>query len=151
MINSPVIFYLNTYGVFILYLISLFFIWFVERKKEKALHVLLSGGVAGIAALVIKKITSIPRPYLVEGLAPLAGYFSWSSFPSLHTTLAFALSVTVFLHQKKLGLVLLIISLFIGIGRVYANVHYPVDIIFGAFLGSGIAFLIDHYHLKNYT
>jgi len=49
-----------------------------------------------------------------------------SAFPSGHTAQAFALAVTIFMHDKKIGWFFLIGALAIGVARVLANVHYPV-------------------------
>ena len=72
------------------------------------------------------------------------------SFPSEHMTWAFAISVTVFMHDRRVGWYFLAIAIFIGIARVLANVHYPVDIIGGAFLGTLSAVLVEKIHLFNF-
>lgn len=68
------------------------------------------------------------------------------SFPSEHTIIAFALSTTVFLHDRKVGWAFLVSSLLIGIARVLANVHYPIDIVGGAFLGTIVAVIVERMH-----
>lgn len=68
------------------------------------------------------------------------------AFPSSHSAEAFALAVTVFMHDRKVGWWFLISALTIGIARVVANVHYPVDIIGGAFLGTIIAVIVEKVH-----
>ena len=71
-----------------------------------------------------------------------------SAFPSEHTVIAFALAVTVFMHDRKVGWVFLICAILIGIARVIANVHYPIDIIGGAFLGTIVAVLVEKIHFR---
>lgn len=57
------------------------------------------------------------------------------SFPSDHTTVAFALATVVFLHNRKWGIVSYIIALLIGISRIYVGVHYPTDVVGGMIVG----------------
>lgn len=71
------------------------------------------------------------------------------AFPSMHTALSFALSVTIFLHDRKVGWFYLIAALFVGTGRVLANVHYPVDILGGAFIGTLVAVVVEKTHMFN--
>ena len=92
-------------------------------------------------ATVVNPIT--PIAVAIAGLAGLA------SFPSTHTALAFSLATTVALHQPYLGVFLLVISALIGIGRVAANVHFPVDIAFGVLLGVLVGVFFDQIHFKN--
>jgi undecaprenyl-diphosphatase len=70
-----------------------------------------------------------------------------SAFPSAHTALAFGLAVTLFLHDRKVGWIYLIGALTIGVARVLANVHYPIDILGGAFIGTLVAVLVEKPHL----
>ena len=69
------------------------------------------------------------------------------AFPSQHAALAFALGVTIFMHDRKVGWFYLIGAIAIGIARVVANVHYPVDIIGGALLGTLVAVIVEKIHL----
>jgi len=57
------------------------------------------------------------------------------SFPSDHTTIVFALSMAIFFYNKKLGSLLLFLSLLVGLSRIYTGVHYPLDVYGGAIVG----------------
>lgn len=145
MINSPIIFFLNTHGVFLLYLIVLSYLWFIKKSKEEAIHILISAVVAGAVALITKDLFNIPRPYMVDGVLPLAGdSVHTSSFLSLHSTLAFCLATTVALHQRKMGIILFLAAALVAMGRVLAFVHYPVDVVAGAILGTAVALLLEN-------
>jgi undecaprenyl-diphosphatase len=74
----------------------------------------------------------------------------WSSFPSDHAVLSFTLSVGILHISKKIGIFSIIYSLlFISFPRIYLGLHYPTDIIAGAFIGIMIYTLIHHYFLKS--
>jgi undecaprenyl-diphosphatase len=58
-----------------------------------------------------------------------------SSFPSGHSTFAFALAFSIFWYDKKSGIIFIILAILVALGRVLVGVHYPLDILFGALLG----------------
>lgn len=141
------IYFLNTHGVFVLFIVVTGWLWFFEKSKESARHVLLAGVLAGVVALLLKELFDVPRPYVMQGLLPLAGYsVRTSSLPSMHTALAFALATTVALHQRKAGIILLLIAALIGFGRIIARVHYPVDVAVGAVIGTATSLIIENFH-----
>jgi len=130
---------------------GLLVLWFIDGKikKEQVIHALLACTIAWSIAFLIKHFFPTLRPYMINGretdvfARPVDG-----AFPSGHTVLAFALAVTVFLHDRKIGWWFLASALLIGIARVVANVHYPVDIIGGAFLGTIVAVVVEKLHFN---
>ena len=67
---------------------------------------------------------------------------SWSSFPSDHAVLFFTLAAGLWLISRPIGLIALFHAIFVVcLPRIYLGLHYPTDIIAGAFLGIGIALL----------
>lgn len=139
------IYFLNTVGVFIFVAAIFTYLLFIQKNRREALEVLLSVIIAGIASILLKELFSEPRPFLMSTKEPLAGLDYMSSFPSFHTSLAFAAATTVFYRQKTLGTILLIIGLIIGIGRILANVHYPIDIAFGILIGVLTALFFEQF------
>lgn len=136
-----------------------FFIWFLfvglavlwvvdgKIKKEQVVHALFACLFAWVIAFLIKHFFPTVRPFMINGreidvlMRPTDG-----AFPSEHTTLAFALAVTVFMHDRKIGWWFLGGALVVGVARVLANVHYPIDIVGGAFLGTIIAVIVERMH-----
>ena len=59
---------------------------------------------------------------------------SWS-FPSGHTSSAFAAMVPVFIYNKKAGVPAVIFAFLMGFSRVYVEVHYSTDVIAGILVG----------------
>lgn len=57
------------------------------------------------------------------------------SFPSHLAAVESALAGIVLFYNRKAGIVMLVITVLAGLGRVYAGVHYPIDIVGGMALG----------------
>ena len=61
---------------------------------------------------------------------------SWSSFPSDHSVLFFALATGLFLAWRRMGWFMYLYTIvFIAFPRVYLGYHYPSDVLAGALLG----------------
>ena len=90
-----------------------------------------------VVNLFLKNVIARIRPYdAMEQIRCLVEPQMDYSFPSGHTAIAFAASVPVFiLSSKRLGVVMLIFSVLMGLSRIYVCVHYPTDVIGGAVIG----------------
>lgn len=129
---------------------GLIVLWVVDGKikKEIVIHAVFSALIAWIFTEVLKNFVPMARPFQLNGLDPLTLTFPVdNAFPSTHTAAAFAMSVTVYLHDKKVGMLYLVMAGLVGVARIMANVHYPVDIIAGAFLGSLVSYFSEKKHL----
>ena len=81
------------------------------------------------------------RPYIDLHLPHLLTDTAYS-FPSGHTIFMFALATGVYRVNKKLAYWLFASGALIGLARVAGGVHYPSDILGGALLGTGTAYLL---------
>ena len=150
--NSIVIFFAD-YAIFLLF--ALLPVLWVQKKREMVLHAVISAFIAWLIGKLVawligkflKDFFAVPRPFVTNGSTPLAGYFSDGSFPSNHTAAAFAISVSIFLHRHKWGILLIIFSLAIGLIRILGGVHYPLDILGGIAIGSLVAWLAHRLHV----
>ncbi len=94
---------------------------------------------------VLKNVIARPRPYDFD--PALSHRLAWGemstdySFPSGHTLASFEASVGLFLYHRKWGIAALILAFFVCVSRLFLLVHYPSDVLAGAILGTGFAFL----------
>ena len=70
------------------------------------------------------------------------------AFPSGHATFFAALAMYIFFLNKKAGYVFMISALLVGLARIAAGVHFPVDILGGFVLGSTIALFVNYFVKK---
>jgi len=100
------------------------------------------GIASGFANLVAKPLTTRRRPEREE-LEQLARRHvpmpRSSSFPSGHTASAFAFATGVGQVAPALSAPLRVLATLVGYSRVHTGVHYPADVLAGAFIGVSAA------------
>jgi len=115
-----------------------------EKKKSRLsfLYVALSIGLAGLVSYTCKKLTSIPRPYEVDARIAQWSVGGGYSFPSGHTTEAFASAIAlIFLFKNwKMALPVLTWASLVAFSRIYLGVHYPFDILGGILIGLTVSY-----------
>ena len=130
--------------------LGLLVLWFIDGrvKKELVLHVVVAMIVSWVVSEMIKSFFPVLRPYHVNGKIPMTlTLHDDGSFPSTHSAVAFSLATTVWMHSKKYGLVFVFCAAGVSLGRVLSNVHYPFDVVGGAFFGVLIAMFINKLHV----
>ncbi|KKQ37016.1 MAG: bacitracin transport permease BCRC [Candidatus Woesebacteria bacterium GW2011_GWA1_37_7] len=141
--------FLASFLIWFLFL-GLFILWLVDGKikKEVVLHAVLASMVSWVISLGLKSLLPFPRPFMINNLPPLTltTPTSLTSFPSAHSTVAFAIATSVWLHNKKWGLFFITGACLVGLGRVASNVHFFVDVIGGALIGISASYIIKKLH-----
>ena len=131
--------------------------WFRVNKYQPFVQVhLVSTLFACLIAIVFARALALLLPFRFRPLhddslvfmlpfdMKLTELEGWSAFPSDHAVLFYALSTGMFYISKKVGIFSLVYTtLFIGLPRAYLGLHYPTDIIGGAFIGIVIALLCN--------
>jgi undecaprenyl-diphosphatase len=104
---------------------------------------LVSLGIAsGFANLVAKPLTSRRRPSRKEAEELASRHVQMprsSSFPSGHAASAFAFATGAGNAQPLLSAPLRALATLVGYSRVHTGVHYPADVLAGAFIGVSAA------------
>lgn len=114
------------------------------RKKTRRTGLLcfLSIGVELLLVNVaLKNLVGRERPFQkIDGLEVLCRRPRDYSFPSGHTAVSFAAATAVFAGgYKRFGTLLLLYATLVGFSRMYLGVHYPTDVLAGAFIGASSA------------
>lgn len=134
--------------VLVAILVLIFVFKSAKLSRFMVLVALVSAAVSrGIITNVIRFFYHHPRPFdalAVKQLIPESGY----SFPSGHAAFYFALSMGVYLYNKKLGTAFFAVSALMGIARIFAGVHWPADILGGALVGIVTTLLVNFYARK---
>lgn len=146
-------------GLMIAIIVGALIVFFIHDKDWKrrkwvdwlreVVTIALSTSIAFLVAVIVKEIVLIPRPFVIYDMVqPLVTETPYSSFPSGHATVFFALAMSVYLYHKKLGYFFFVCALLIALSRVFAGVHYPVDILVGSLIGILISYLSTIFFLK---
>lgn len=124
--------------IFIIVLIGAYaLIRYVPKKQRYVTYCFVL--MAGLTSLLIAKLAgaiyqpSTVRPFVELGVSPQAAYINNPGFPSDHVLFAAAITFAVLFaaKQRKLALILALLTVIMGMGRVLALVHTPTDILGG--------------------
>ena len=156
--------WLNKIFKFITLLGDVGFIWFViafillffKKTRKGAIIMVVSLGVGYVFNnLLLKNLFMRDRPFAVNeefkqfilsiGLELPEG----TSFPSGHAFSSFLCATLLFLYNKKLGFITFPLAFLIALSRVYLCVHYPTDVLAGAFIGA--LFAVNVYFIGNFV
>lgn len=111
-------------------------------RRAARLGLAALGIASGSANLIAKPLSSRGRPARSESEDLARRHVRMprtSSFPSGHTASAFAFATAVGKRQPTLSVPLQAIATAVGYSRVHTGVHYPADVLAGAFIGVGAA------------
>lgn len=138
--------FLADYLAYILVAVSLIGLVMWQKTAEEKIRAFVGAVVAlivsrGVIVELVRLIYPHPRPLVaLSGVHQLLTETS-SSFPSGHATFFFALSAFIYCHNKTWGTIFFILSGLMGLARVVAGVHYPLDILGGTVLGILVGFV----------
>lgn len=127
--------------------VTIFFIGLARGDKDLEMKAYETGASLLIAAgsgLVLKEIVRRDRPFVkFPGIFFKKQNESGYSFPSNHTSLAFATATSLSLAFPRWYVIApsFVFATATGYSRLYLGVHYPSDVLAGAIIGAGSAFL----------
>lgn len=123
------------YGLMIILLLD--FLWWPNYRQRLCLFFsLLSAVSSWLVANLAKLAWSYPRPFVwFDQGSELFQVGAWEAWPSGHSAWFAALTTSLFLTKSKWRWWALLSTILIGLARVSAGVHWPVDILSGYLLG----------------
>jgi undecaprenyl-diphosphatase len=145
----------NDYFVPALIALIAFGVWFSGLTPEKRrrnqwgfIFAVCGVGCASLILLLIDAFYFRPRPYVLypQVLAQVDRLFyqpTVSSFPSYPAALTFAFAFGIWLANRKVGTILLVLAALMSLARIYVGVHYPLDILAGILIGVGATYLFS--------
>lgn len=143
------------------------YLWLkTEKTANRRFKLLVKTVLTAVVALAINQVIGFiyfrPRPFVFHQVNLLVGRSTDASFPSDHTTFAAAFTGALFKEGRLLAVIMAIFTVILGISRVYAGAHYPLDVLGGIFTGimgnylvslfwPGINCLVDQIAGKQYN
>ena len=129
-------------GPIIAALIPLVFILFGFMKKNrkiwmKGFMIAAPYLLAVVLTNSVKAIVARPRPFSTFSFIQKLSDGGSGSFPSGHTSDVFSIAVIVSVFFPRLGVIIPIFiwAILVGYSRMDLGVHYPTDVLSGAFVG----------------
>jgi undecaprenyl-diphosphatase len=137
----------DSHYVFVGFLLVLFFMparWTSPNLRRGVVAAVFAAAVGLVVAHGITLLWDRPRPFVAHPHSThlLISHARDASFPSDHTTGAFAIAVSLLLRSRKVGLIALAFAALVAIARVGVGVHYASDVLAGALVGTAAALLI---------
>ena len=142
---------LSEYLVFVVIALSLGWLVYCVYQQNKRLFdfkrfvkdLMLQGiallvipvGVATIISEAISKFYLRQRPFAVmSDIKLLVPHSADGGMPSHHMVFMASAALMVYLSNKRLGVILIGLSLISGVARISAGIHYPSDVLAGILL-----------------
>jgi undecaprenyl-diphosphatase len=125
-------------------------LWFVARPsgsarpKIAAVSAAAAAGLALVVNVLLGHLWYHPRPFVSHPRETvlLVHHAADNSFPSDHASVAFAIAFAVIMLYRRLGLLLLVGAVAVGIDRIFVGVHYPLDVAASALVGLASALIV---------
>jgi undecaprenyl-diphosphatase len=141
-LDRTMAFLVNDYFVFLCFALLLVALWFAGKTSDERhrlqVGVLRTAAAMGIVNGFVKLFNEFlfrPRPFTELPARLLFYQPTDSSFPSNSVSVAFAAATGLWMVHRKLGWGAFVLAAAFAFSRVYAGVHYPLDVVGGATLG----------------
>ena len=126
--------------------VIIYTIGFIKKDstiKKQALFIGQTFLVSAFITTALKYSTKIERPYDTYPDIDQAYTSTGYAFPSGHTSTAFATATSLSMEYPQWYVIApsFVWALAVGYSRMHLGVHYPSDVIAGAIVGSGSAYL----------
>ncbi len=122
-----------------------------QEVRTTGVMIIESLAFSGAITTFVKIVSGRSRPYLEEGETRFRGFQfdnDRQSFPSGHSTVAFAVSSTIAqrLHNTFASIGLYSLATLTAVSRVYSDEHWVSDSFFGAAIGTAVGMAVVNLH-----
>ena len=143
--DAIIIFLTDSFGLLLIFGLLIFL--FTHKHKEDNLRnifvILISAIIAWLISKAIKFFYFFPRPFeTLDNVNLLFEYGDGDSFPSGHATFFSALATSFYFYHKYLAIIYIIGAILIGISRIVAGIHWPLDIVAGYIIGGLFGYFV---------
>jgi undecaprenyl-diphosphatase len=153
----------------LLRLVIVLIVWYLlfdrrgTRQLRKDSELLIASAFLAMMATLVTRVLADGLPFRARPISITAlhfhipypgtlGLINWNSFPSDHATLFFALAAGIFMVSRRLGwFAFAWVFLFICFPRLYIGLHWPTDILAGAFIGISIVQMARIPAVRNFV
>lgn len=126
----------GTWGIVWIIIALILFFWEEKKNHQKLIELFWGLGFSIVIVEIIKNITKRVRPEIaIPFTISISEKLSSYSFPSGHTTIAFAAAYILANNHKKLKWLYYLLAILISYSRIYLGKHYPSDVMAGIVLG----------------
>ena len=88
----------------------------IPITRQISMRALIAATVASGIGWLIKDFFYFPRPFITSGVSPILPYLLDGSVPSNHTAAAVAIAVTIFLYNRRWGMLFFMLGALIATG-----------------------------------
>lgn len=140
---NPVFVFIAEYTL-VLLVLALLFYWFTRVKTNRIMVIAALSSV--VLAEIFGKAVSLLhfnyQPFVVlSDVNQLIEKEVGNSFPSDHTIIFFAVCFTFFFFKSTFKYFWVGLALLVGLSRMWVGVHYPADVLTGALVAIGSAYI----------
>jgi len=99
------------------------------RQKRMLIFAILVLPLVYVVSIIGGALYYDPRPFVVGHFTPLIPHKPNNGFPSDHVVWSAATAVIIFPSNEHLSFILWLLTILVGVSRVHAGVHHPIDIV----------------------
>jgi undecaprenyl-diphosphatase len=138
LLDKLAIFFADYFQYVILVILIIFFLKDFKNKLPTLVTAVATVFLSRVVIVeIIRHLFFRSRPFVMEhaNLLLVKQSPTEPSMPSGHASLFFALAMAVYFYNKRLGVFLFISAILISLARVFGGIHWPSDVLAGAFIG----------------
>lgn len=136
----------------IFFVAGIAFLFLLKQPRNKQKQIVIFSIISLPLIYAAAKMSAIfyynPRPFVSDNLISLIPHNPDNGFTSDHALLGGAIFSIIFYFNRKIGLLLFILTILVGVSRVVANIHHPIDIIGSVAIAFIVSFFVYRFLIR---